>query len=914
MTGTQIRQSFIDFFKERYHTVVPSSSLLPDDPNLPFFINAGMNQFVPFFLGEQPLPFSPGRAANTQKCIRAGGKHNDLEDVGQDTYHHTFFEMLGNWSFGDYFKREAIEWAWELLTGVWGLPKERLYMTVYRPEHGEPGVEDAEARAIWADVCKSAGLDPEQHVQYFGKSDNFWMMGDTGPCGPCSEVHIDLTPAGDTGGRLVNEGDHRCIEIWNLVFIQNNATPAGGFEELPAKHVDTGMGFERVAAVMQCTDNLTDFSRIVSNYDTDIFEPLFDAVSDLSGYKYCGTLPGVQFEPDSQWQDKDAYRAQVQADVAFRVIADHVRCLTAAISDGIYPENVGRGYVLRRILRRAVRYGRSLDLTEPFMCRLVAVVADGLSSVFPSMVENQEKVARIIRAEEESFGRTLDRGLTLFQEVKAAAIQENGTAISGDEAFKLYATYGFPLDLTELMSREAGLSVDVERFDALMDEHQKLGQAGSRKSVIEVVSDDLEIAPTVFTGYESLEETATVQQVLRLEKGAGVILDRSPFYAEMGGQVGDRGVMDADGSQIPVVDTQPMAGANVHLVGDAEGSPAEGDTVEARVDGPTRHAIERHHTATHLLHWALREVVGRDAAQQGSFVGPDYLRFDFNHHSAVSPVELETVERLVNERVIDNASVHWFERPRNEIQNNKEINQFFGDKYGDVVRVVQIGGSAGNLNGYSKELCGGTHTRSTGDIGLFVLTHESAIAAGIRRIEALAGHSALDHIQNRMQVLGGISSRLSTPVSELDKRIENLIDNQRRLEKELSAMQRKVAATAIDSMIGSAETINDIPLLVADVSDQDSKPRDILELILQKMDRGIVVLGSSKGGSCSFVCSVSRDLTDGGWHAGNLAQEVAQVAGGGGGGGAEKAQAGGRDASKLGDALAKAQEIIKAKA
>jgi alanyl-tRNA synthetase len=898
MTASEIRQSFIDFFKEKQHTFVPSSSLLPDDPTLPNFTNAGMNQFVPIFLGRENCPFSPPRAANTQKCIRAGGKHNDLDDVGHDTYHHTFFEMLGNWSFGDYFKKEAIAWAWELLVERWKLPKERLYFTVYGPEEGEPGEPDTEAHAIWSQICRDNGLDPEVHVLYCGKADNFWMMGDTGPCGPCSEIHMDLTEKGDTAGSLVNKDDHRCIEIWNLVFIQNNATPDGQFLDLPAKHVDTGMGFERVAAAIQCTKSFSDFSRPVSNYETDVFTPIFAAISAICGHHYGRTLVEPGQEP-SEEQSRD---------IAFRVIADHLRCVSVAISDDIYPSNEGRGYVLRRIIRRAVRYARTLDINEPFLHRLVDVVVDQLGDTFPELAEKRDTIKIYMKSEEESFGRTLDRGLILFEKVKDEVIAAGGKQIAGDDAFKLYDTYGFPVDLTELMAQEIGLGVDQEGFEARMAEHKARG--GFVSAVVEV-SEGVDLPETEFVGFRVLEDSAHVQEIVRHEDKTAVVLDRTPFYAEMGGQVGDRGSLAGDSQILSVIDTQKQGDAVLHLV-EEDCELRKGDTVEAIVDVDRRLATQRHHTVTHLLHWALREVIGKESSQRGSYVSPDYLRFDFNHHSPVTPDELATIERLVNERIIDNVPVFAFELAREEIANVPEINQFFGDKYGDLVRVVQIGGHDGGLDGFSMELCGGTHSLETGDIGPFILRAESAISAGIRRVEAIAGHPAVARLQDHLGVLSRLSGRLTTPVGELEQRIESILEAQKKLEKELKAMNRKLAAAKAGSLLDQVQTINGVALLSADVTDLDSPPRDVLESVIGKLGSGIVVLGAKNDSACSFVVSVSKDLVERGFHAGTIARQVAQVAGGGGGGGAEKAQAGGRDPAKLSEALAETASLIEA--
>ena len=549
--SSRIRQDFLDFFKSKSHTIVPSSSLLPDSPNL-LFTNAGMNQFVPIFLGQARCPYKPGRAADTQKCIRAGGKHNDLEDVGLDTYHHTFFEMLGNWSFGDYFKTEAIDWAWELITEVWKFPPERLYATIYNPDksQGDPSERDEEAWNCWADKFRAAGLDPAVHIVYGGKQDNFWMMGDTGPCGPCSELHVDLTPGGNSNGSLVNKGDARCIEIWNLVFIQFNANPDGTFSPLPARHVDTGMGFERVTSIIQGTKNFRDFANAkISNYETDIFRPIFDALEKLSGKQYGSTLPPVDFSTLSP---------QHTIDIAFRVIADHIRTLGFAIADGIQPSNEGRGYVLRRILRRAVRYSRTLGFKGPFFYKLVTVLADTMGDVFPEIRARKKHIQEVIRVEEEMFNKTLDRGIELFAE-EARRVSTNvvefpvpkggpiveitdfgSKVISGEFAFKLYDTYGFPLDLTELMARERGLTVDRDVFEKLMEQQRTRARAAQKKEVISLSQLETS-APTKFVGYDQLAVEARVLEVVSLKNKTAVVLDTSACYAEMGGQVGDTG-------------------------------------------------------------------------------------------------------------------------------------------------------------------------------------------------------------------------------------------------------------------------------------------------------------------------------------------------------------------------------------
>ena len=557
MTSAEIRQSFLDFFREKKHTIVPSSSLLPDAPNL-LFTNAGMNQFVPIFLAQQKPPWKPPRVVDTQKCIRAGGKHNDLEDVGLDTYHHTFFEMLGNWSFGDYFKKEAIEWAWELLVERWKFPPQRLYATVYQPGPGEPSEFDQEAYDHWARLFREADLDPKVHVLSSGKADNFWMMGDTGPCGPCSEVHMDLTPDGDTRGALVNKGDPRCIEIWNLVFIQFNANPDGTFTPLPQRHVDTGMGFERAVAIIQGTRNLTDFSGTISNYETDVFHPIFDELEKLSSKKYARTLPAHGSGGEGE---------QEKIDVAFRVIADHIRALSFAIADGIIPSNEGRGYVLRRILRRAVRYGRTLGFHEPFFFKLVDVVAKTMGDVFPEVHSKQKAIKETIRREEESFSKTLDEGIRMFDSAMQFDVEmaKGGQPrkVSGEFAFKLYDTYGFPLDLTELMARERGLTVNVAGFEKLMEEQRARARAAQKKQAIEIGAEYDSV--TEFVGYDLLEVDAQLLGTIADVRGRQfAILDKSPFYAEMGGQVGDRGEIRVDSGRVLKVTNTTKRGATFY--------------------------------------------------------------------------------------------------------------------------------------------------------------------------------------------------------------------------------------------------------------------------------------------------------------------------------------------------------------
>jgi len=969
MTSTQIRPSsqvrkdFLDFFKSKQHTIVPSSSLLPDSPNL-LFTNAGMNQFVPIFLGQTQCPYQPGRAADTQKCIRAGGKHNDLEDVGLDTYHHTFFEMLGNWSFGDYFKKEAIEWAWELVTSKqwFGFPPERLYATVYKPGPGEPSEFDSEAYGHWEKLFQAAGLDPKVHICTGGKKDNFWMMGDTGPCGPCSEIHVDLTPKGDTKGSLVNQGDARCIEIWNLVFMQFNANPDGTFTPLPARNVDTGMGFERVTSIIQCTKGFKDFANAkISNYETDIFRPIFDALEKFSGKKYGSTLPNSNSQPST-------LNSQQSIDIAFRVIADHIRTLGFAIADGIQPGNNDRNYVLRRILRRAVRYGRTLGFHEPFFYKLVDVLTDTMGDVFPEIRARKKHVQEVIRTEEEAFNKTLDKGILLFNEVvlgiskvgesdipvnqiiadetnpkhfltAAVSRTEQGktkaVSITGGFAFKLYDTYGFPLDLTELMARERGLTVDTAGFEKLMDEQRARARAAQKKEVISLSQIET-TTPTKFVGYEKLEVQAKVLEVVGLKDKTAVILDTSACYAEMGGQVGDTGEIilnpvaadvsrrtSSDGAdlrpRLQVTNTQKSGNTWLHFVAQASGLCAPttdrravplvpGTNVTLTVDAPRRNAIQRHHTVTHLLHWALHEVVSHDASQKGSFVGPDKLTFDFNS-APLTPQQVADIEKLVNERILENAGVCWTEVPYADLKLRKDVMQFFGDKYGDTVRVVQIGGGAGELNGYSMELCGGTHTRATGEIGLFRIVGENAIAAGVRRIEAVAGLEAYRQATDEVALIKLLAGKVNSPVHELEKKIESLLENQKAMEKQAKVAQQREASNAASNLLEEIKIINGVPVIIHNLGSANG---DFLQSIADSLKgrfKGVIVLGGVANGAVALIAVVSPDFTAK-VQAGKIIQAIAPIVGGKGGGKPDNARGGGKDAGKLDEALAQARQLL----
>jgi len=1039
-TAAQIRQQFLDFFREKQHTIVPSSSLMPDSPNL-LFTNAGMNQFVPIFLGEKKadvskwggaIPASDTRAADTQKCIRAGGKHNDLDDVGLDTYHHTFFEMLGNWSFGDYFKKEAIAWSWELIVERFKFPPNRVYATIYQPDKGDPSERDQEAYDLWAEKFRSVGLDPAVHIVNGNKKDNFWMMGETGPCGPCSEIHIDLTPAGDTRGALVNKGTAECIEIWNNVFIQFNANPDGTFTPLPAQHVDTGMGFERLTSIIQGTKEFTDFANAkISNYETDIFRPIFDELEKMSGHRYGSTLP----QPNAAGQVIPTTE-QEKIDVAFRVIGDHIRTLSFSIADGIQPGNTDRNYVLRRILRRAVRYGRSLGFKEPFFYKLVAVLARTMGDVFPEIRARQKHVEEVLKREEEAFNRTLDTGVRVFEsciemqeelyrpiteihesgivrrvaeilknvpDVRDAArgriweasqqirdilftgkdplegrlpklmllndayesdvldpddieavrdlnrfrkqlekvITESESSeqtfhefcvswrerllrieeklvsacvrgargeIRGQTAFQLYDTYGFPLDLTELMARERGLTVDAAGFEAEMEKQRARARAAQKKQVIELSEVETK-EPTKFVGYDTLSTAAKVLEVVSLKDKTAVILDASTAYAEMGGQVGDTGEITRGADVWRVANTQKSGATWLHFLEGADDAPAVGSEVTLLVDPARRAAIQRHHTVTHLLHWALHEVVSHEATQKGSFVGPDKLTFDFNS-AALTPAQVRDIERLVNERIVENAGVSWTEVPYADVRGRADIMQFFGDKYGETVRVVQIGGSAAKFDGYSQELCAGTHTRATGEIGLFRIASEAAIAAGVRRIEAQAGLNAYELATSDTQRLHALATKLGTPLPELEKRIEGLLAQQKELEKALKSAHQREAAGRAKDLLAHADTVAGVHAIIAKIDGADG---DVLQTIADALKMhgfpGVVILGGDGGGAVSLVATVPPALIAK-VQAGKIISAIAPLVGGKGGGKPEGARGGGKDPSQLDAALAKARELL----
>jgi alanyl-tRNA synthetase len=887
MTSAEIRQSFLDFFASKQHAIVPSSSLMPTAPNL-LFTNAGMNQFVPYFLGDQAAPWK--RVADTQKCIRAGGKHNDLEDVGFDTYHHTMFEMLGNWSFGDYFKKDSLTWGWELLTKVWGIPPKRLFATIYQPDKskGDPAERDEEAYAIWAKIFTDAGLDPAVHIVNGNKKDNFWMMGDTGPCGPCSEIHFNLLPSDDeTEGRKgVNSSSSRCIEIWNHVFIQFNANADGTFAPLAAKHVDTGMGFERVAGIHATTKGFKDFSAEPSNYNADVFKPTFDKIAALSGKSYTGTVP----------TERAGLSEQQTIDVTFRVLADHARCVSCAIADGIIPGNEGRNYVIRRILRRGIMYGRkNLGLKTGDFTALVEPVIQSLGSVFPELKTQRIMVEKAIRAEEESFGRTLDKGLQLF--TKAAADGE----ISGEAAFELYDTYGFPLDMTQLLAAERGLSTDLDGFEELMEKQRERGRAARKTEVILGATEGAAAAAaTKFEGYD-INLTTTfhgkVTDVIKTEKDAFLVFDTTPFYGEMGGQVGDTGHVLINGHKLDVLDTvKDKSGRHLHKVKADSTLPAVGAAATLHVDFNRRRAISRHHSAAHLIHWALRKVLGTHVRQFGTHKTPDRLRFDFTHFEQLTSAQLKEVEQLVNEKVIDNARVVSAEIEY--AQKSDDVLAFFGDKYGKFVRLVDIGG-------YSKELCGGTHVTTTGEIGLIKITTEMAIAAGTRRIEAVAGQAALDFVVHEESALKAVNARLNAGTNDVSAKLESLLNHQKELEKKLKAFEAKASAGLAEELAAKAVGKDGLKWVSAVVTAENSDAlRSLGSQVLHKVGAGAVVqLGALMDGKVSLVAYCSPEAIKAGQAAGKLIGALAGKLGGKGGGKPDYAQGGGGDASKLADVL-----------
>jgi len=852
ISSTDIRQQFIDFFQKKEHQFVRSSSVVPtDDPTL-LFTNAGMNQFKPYFLNKESPEYL--RATNSQKCIRVSGKHNDLEEVGVDNYHHTFFEMLGNWSFGDYYKKEAISWAWELLTEVWKLDKNRLWVTIYK--------DDDEAGEIWKSVTD---VNPDRILK-FAEKDNFWEMGDTGPCGPCTEIHYFV---GDDPSKQEARGvnvEDLYREIWNLVFIQYNRTADGKLNDLPVKHVDTGMGLERILSIV---------NGIEDHYDTDLFKPIIDKIEEISSIKI---------------------------GVPHRVIADHLRMLSFSIADGALPSNEGRGYVLRRVLRRASRFGRLLDLDKPFIYSLVSTLVDVMGHAFPELKEKQSHIEKVIQAEESSFNETLDRGLEVFSRI--TKILSPGEVIKGDDAFKLYDTYGFPLDLTELIARENDFTVDVVRFNECMLQQKDRARASGKFTNIPEDADWTVVqkeSSTEFTGYETLENSANVIKYIQDGKMYKIVLDKTPFYAESGGQIGDVGLLTADDFSFKVEDVQKSGDEFIHIGTIEEGDIQSVQIVNAKINENRRQQIRRNHTATHLLHQALRMIVGDHVQQAGSLVTADSLRFDLTHYEQISKSQIDKLEKCVNGVILQNIDVETTLKKFDDAREEGAVG-LFGEKYGDIVRVV-------NIPGFSKELCGGTHVNRTGDIGGIKIISESALASGIRRLVAISGDAIQTLMSKQERVISEIRKELKCSEDEISSRIQSLINDKKNLERETTNLRQSSMTGEIDKLVSGAENLGECRLVVQKVDD----PGDLRELGDQFRQafktKGAALIGTIQKGKPMVMCAVTDDLISQ-IQAGTVVKEMGGVMGGGGGGKPHLATAGGTDIHLLQDALEHGKSLI----
>ena len=864
MTASQIRSAFLDFFASKGHLIVPSAPIVvKNDPTL-MFTNAGMNQFKDYFLGNRQ-PSNP-RIADTQKCLRVSGKHNDLEEVGVDTYHHTMFEMLGNWSFGNYFKKEAIEWSWELLTSVLNIPKDRLYVTIFEGDEKEGLPKDEEAAGEWRKWIA------EDRILLGNKKDNFWEMGDTGPCGPCTEIHVDTRPDEERkaveGKTLVNADHPQVIEIWNNVFIQFNRLKDGSLQQLPAKHVDTGMGFERLVRVLQGKS---------SNYDTDVFTGTIEKIAEITGQEYKGT--------------------DTKSDIAFRVLADHIRAISFTIADGQLPSNTGAGYVIRRILRRAVRYYYSyLAYQQPLLHQLVAVIATQFGNVFPELKGQESFVAKVIREEEEAFLRTLEKGLKRIENI----ITASKDVISGKDAFELNDTYGFPLDLTQLIASERGLTVDEKGFNEARKEQQERGRkAGAIDTEDWVIV--AEGSSNAFVGYDSLETKAQILKYRKVKakgkEAVQIVLDKTPFYAESGGQVGDSGQLVIGNEQLAIVDTKKENDLIIHF---AEKLPSSFDgEIIAKVDAIKRKHTAIHHSATHLLHAALRQVLGTHVAQKGSLVNADYLRFDFSHFSKMTEEEIREVERIVNEKIRENIPVVIRTMPKEEAVQSGAM-ALFGEKYGDTVRVVTIDPT------YSIELCGGTHVGATGELGFFKITSEGAVAAGVRRIEAISGLAAETFLEEQFQIIRSIRDTLKNP-KDLQKAITGLQEENAALKKTLEKFEAAQLKTLRDALAAKAETVNGVQFIgqSVEVTSADALKKLAFEL-KGVADNAVIVLVSVIESKASVTVAVDDALVSSkGLDASAfIKQKIAPLIKGGGGGQKTLATAGGQDVSRLSEVIA----------
>ncbi|MEA3476495.1 MAG: alanine--tRNA ligase [Candidatus Cloacimonadota bacterium] len=863
LLSNEIRKQFIKFFADKGHEVVPSAPLIPiNDPTL-LFTNAGMNQFKDVFLGKGKRDYV--RVVNSQKCLRAGGKHNDLEEVGKDDYHHTFFEMLGNWSFGDYYKVEAIKWAWELLTEVWQIPKDKLYATVHN--------NDDESFQLWQEVTD---IDKDKILK-FGDKYNFWEMAETGPCGPCSEIHYDR---GLQHCQRIEDENHKCkinggcgrfVEIWNLVFIQYNRLENGKLVELPKKHVDTGAGFERLVAILQNKS---------SNYETDLFMPII---------KHLETLSDTKFEENKP---------------AFQVIADHIRALTFAIADGVLPSNEGRGYVIRRILRRAARFGRLINLHKPSLYQLVDDIIETMGDHYPELIEKREHIILVIKSEEERFNLTLDNGIIKFNEITERLKPKK--IISGKDVFKLYDTYGFPMDLTRIMADEKGLLIEEKGFNIEMGKQRVQSQ---KSAIFNLVTNNIKwnefftSEKTEFVGYEKNEcQTYISKYSLDSKNNIKLVLCQTPFYAESGGQLADIGIIFNDECNIEIYDVQKENDISIHI-GRLVSGKINDKEVTAKIDVKRRKDIARNHTATHLLHAALREILGTHLHQKGSLVPPDRLRFDFTHFKAIDKNELDMVEKIVNEKIRESLPVNIY---YDAIENARKQGAMalFGEKYEKRVRVIEI-------DNYSIELCGGIHCKNTGEIGLFRILSESSISAGVRRIEALTGKHAYNYSKKEETILNEIQSQFNCSINDIIKKTKKMASENKELKKQLEKFEMDHIKRTVDKLIENAKLIDKIKIVAGEVKVKDNQLlRQSADYLKDKINRGIGILGANIDDKASLICIVTPNLQKQ-FHAGKIVNKVAELIGGKGGGRPDMAMAGGKDVGKIKNAIAKAPEIIK---
>jgi alanyl-tRNA synthetase len=870
MNSIEIRKTFLDFFKSKQHKIVPSAPMVvKDDPTL-MFTNAGMNQFKDMFLGNASV--KDHRVADTQKCLRVSGKHNDLEEVGHDTYHHTMFEMLGNWSFGDYFKKEAIDWAWELFTEVFKIPKENLFASVFEGDKSDGLEPDMEAYNYWKKHL------PESQILWGSKKDNFWEMGDTGPCGPCSEIHVDIRPDDEkkkiSGAELVNKDHPQVIEVWNLVFIEFNRLKDGSLKQLAAKHVDTGMGFERLAMVLQGKR---------SNYDTDVFTPIINEIAKLAAVEY---------------------GKNNQKDIAMRVVADHLRAVAFSIADGQLPSNTGAGYVIRRILRRAVRYGFTfLEFNEPFLYKLVAVLVGQMGEAFPEIKSQQELISQVIREEETAFLRTLSQGIKRFEQY----IQDHPDqkVVDGSFAFELFDTFGFPIDLTQLMAREKGWKVDMDGFAKGLEKQKNRSRKAAEVDAGDWVVVNNDIADSVFVGYDQLEAEARILKYRKVSAKKKtvfeVILDKTPFYAESGGQVGDRGVLISGDEKLEVIDTKKENNLAVHIVLEEPKNPKA--VYLAKVDAEKRLLTVNNHSATHLMHAALRSVLGTHVEQKGSLVDENRLRFDFSHFSKLTNQEIREIENIVNDRIRENI----VRDTKTDVPIAEAIEMgamaLFGEKYGEHVRVITFNPE------YSVELCGGTHVAATGQIGLFKISSEGAIAAGVRRIEAVTGKAAEEFVDDQIDILDGIKEQFKNNNNILQA-VATTLEQNKKLEKELEKLLKEKALQVSDDFFKHAEKVGDVKLITQKVEMDINQAKDLAHKLRQMDTNVFTVLALEKDGKVNLVVSLSDALVENGMKAGDVIRQISQHIKGGGGGQPHLATAGGKDASGIDAAFAGARQFI----